>query len=67
MDRLPRPAAQPGAGFGRNPCRRQSAGNNGRADHGSALGFIAPAFASGAASTVTFSGVDALLLASVVP
>jgi T5SS/PEP-CTERM-associated repeat protein len=34
---------------------------------GSALGFIAPAFASGAAGTVAFSGTDALLLASVVP
>jgi T5SS/PEP-CTERM-associated repeat protein len=39
----------------------------GAPDDGSALGFIAPAFASGAAGTVAFSGVDALLLASVVP
>jgi T5SS/PEP-CTERM-associated repeat protein len=39
----------------------------GAPDDGSALGFIAPAFASGAAGTVAFSGVDALLLASVAP
>jgi T5SS/PEP-CTERM-associated repeat protein len=39
----------------------------GAPDDGSALGFIAPAFASGAAGTVAFSGTDALLLASVVP
>ena len=31
---------------------------------GSALGFIAPAFATGAPGTVAFSGVDAVLLAS---
>ncbi len=39
----------------------------GAPDDGSALGFIAPAFATGAAGTVAFSGTDAVLLASATP
>ena len=38
--------------------------NAGAPDNGSALGIIAPAFATGAAGRVAFTGVDALLLAS---
>ncbi|GEP58434.1 beta strand repeat-containing protein [Reyranella soli] len=44
-----------------------AAGNaptTGAPDDGSALGFIAPAFVTGAPGTVGFSGVDAVLLAS---
>ena len=39
----------------------------GAPDDGSALGFIAPAFATGSAGTVAFSGTDAVLLASATP
>ena len=39
----------------------------GAPDDGSALGFIAPAFATGASGTVAFSGTNAVLLASVTP
>jgi len=39
----------------------------GAPDDGSALGFIAPAFASGPPGAVTFSGTNAVLLASATP
>jgi T5SS/PEP-CTERM-associated repeat protein len=39
----------------------------GSPDDGSALGFIAPAFATGTAGTAAFSGTNAVLLASVTP
>src|SRR5882757_1725625 len=41
-----------------------SAPLTGAPDDGSALGFIAPAFATGAPGTVAFSGTDAVLIAS---
>jgi T5SS/PEP-CTERM-associated repeat protein len=39
----------------------------GAPDDGSPLGFLAPAFGTGASSTVSFSGIQAVLVASAVP